>query len=175
MTNTTKIIVVSAIILLLLTANIKEVAGKAIAIIKSFEGERLNSYQDQAGIWTIGWGSTYNHDLKRRVQKGDIIDKETALRWLRLDAADAAANVKKLVKVPINQNQLDSLTSFSYNIGPNAFAASTLLRKLNQGASKQEVAAEFARWNKVTLATGEKVVSNGLVRRRKMEADLFLS
>lgn len=174
MNKTTKIVVVSAIILLLLTANLKEVSAKALDIIKSFEGEKLTSYQDQAGIWTIGWGSTYNHDLKRKVQKGDIIDKETALRWLRLDAVGSAANVKKLVKVPINQNQLDSLTSFSYNIGPNAFAASTLLRKLNQGASKQEVAAEFAKWNKVTI-NGEKVVSNGLVRRRKMEADLFLS
>ncbi len=173
MTNTTKVIVVSAIVLLLLTANIKEVSGKALALIKRFEGERLSSYQDQAGIWTIGWGSTYHHDLKRRVQKGDIIDKETALRWLKLDAAGFSDNVKRLVKVPINQNQLDSLTSFSYNVGNNAFANSTLLRKLNQGASKQEVALEFAKWNKVTI-NGEKVVSDGLVRRRKLEADLFL-
>lgn len=174
MTNTTKVIVVSAIVLLLLTANIKEVSGKALALIKRFEGEKLSSYQDQAGIWTIGWGSTYHHDLKRKVQKGDIIDKETALRWLRLDAKSFADNVKKLVKVPINQNQLDSLTSFAYNVGNNAFANSTLLRKLNQGASKQEVALEFPKWNKVTI-NGEKVVSNGLVNRRKLEADLFLS
>jgi lysozyme len=173
MTNTTKVIVVSAIVLLLLTANIKEVSGKALTLIKRFEGERLSSYQDQAGIWTIGWGSTYHHDLKRRVQKGDVIDKETALRWLKLDAAGFSDNVKRLVKVPINQNQLDSLTSFSYNVGNNAFANSTLLRKLNQGASKQEVALEFAKWNKVTI-NGEKVVSDGLVRRRKLEADLFL-
>lgn len=173
MTNTTKVIVVSAIVLLLITANIKEVSGKALTLIKRFEGERLSSYQDQAGIWTIGWGSTYHHDLKRRVQKGDVIDKETALRWLKLDAAGFSDYVKRLVKVPINQNQLDSLTSFSYNVGNNAFANSTLLRKLNQGASKQEVALEFAKWNKVTI-NGEKVVSDGLVRRRKLEADLFL-
>lgn len=173
MTNTTKVIVVSAIVLLLITANIKEVSGKALTLIKRFEGERLSSYQDQAGIWTIGWGSTYHHDLKRKVQKGDVIDKETALRWLKLDAAGFSDNVKRLVKVPINQNQLDSLTSFSYNVGNNAFANSTLLRKLNQGASKQEVALEFAKWNKVTI-NGEKVVSDGLVRRRKLEADLFL-
>jgi lysozyme len=173
MKATTKAVVISAIILLLITANIKEVSGKALALIKRFEGERLSSYQDQAGIWTIGWGSTYNHDLKRKVQKGDIIDKETALRWLKLDAAGFSDNVKKLVKVPINQNQLDSLTSFSYNVGNSAFANSTLLRKLNQGASKQEVALEFAKWNKVTI-NGEKVVSDGLVRRRKLEAELFL-
>ena len=174
MNTTTKVVVISAIVLLLLTANIKEVSGKALALIKRFEGEKLSSYQDQAGIWTIGWGSTYHHDLKRKVQKGDIIDKETALRWLRLDAKSFADNVKKLVKVPINQNQLDSLTSFSYNVGNSAFANSTLLRKLNQGASKQEVALEFSKWNKVTI-NGEKVVSNGLVNRRKLEADLFLS
>jgi len=173
MKATTKAVVISAIILLLITANIKEVSGKALALIKRFEGERLSSYQDQAGIWTIGWGSTYNHDLKRKIQKGDIIDKETALRWLKLDAAGFSNNVKKLVKVPINQNQLDSLTSFSYNVGNSAFANSTLLRKLNQGASKQEVALEFAKWNKVTI-NGEKVVSDGLVRRRKLEAELFL-
>jgi lysozyme len=173
MKGTTKVVVISAIILLLITANIKEVSGKALTLIKRFEGERLSSYQDQAGIWTIGWGSTYNHDLKRKVQKGDIIDKETALRWLKLDAAGFSDNVKKLVKVPINQNQLDSLTSFSYNVGNSAFANSTLLRKLNQGASKQEVALEFAKWNKVTI-NGEKVVSDGLVRRRKLEAELFL-
>jgi lysozyme len=173
MNTTTKVVVISAIVLLLLTANIKEVSGKALTLIKRFEGERLSSYQDQAGIWTIGWGSTYHHDLKRRVQKGDVIDKETALRWLKLDAAGFSDNVKRLVKVPINQNQLDSLTSFSYNVGNNAFANSTLLRKLNQGASKQEVALEFAKWNKVTI-NGEKVVSDGLVRRRKLEADLFL-
>ena len=166
MNTTTKVVVISAIVLLLLTANIKEVSGKALALIKRFEGERLSSYQDQAGIWTIGWGSTYHHDLKRKVQKGDVIDKETALRWLKLDAAGFSDNVKRLVKVPINQNQLDSLTSFSYNVGNSAFANSTLLRKLNQGASKQEVALEFAKWNKVTI-NGEKVVSNGLVRRRK--------
>lgn len=174
MNKGTKIIVISTIIFLLITANIKEVAGKALAIIKSFEGEKLTAYQDQAGIWTIGWGSTYNHDLKRKVQKGDIINKETALKWLKLDAAKYAGIVKKLVKVPINQNQLDSLTSFSYNIGEGAFANSTLLRKLNAGSSKQEVALEFAKWNKVTI-NGEKVVSNGLVRRRKMESELFLS
>jgi len=173
MKATTKAVVISAIILLLITANIKEVSGKALALIKRFEGERLSSYQDQAGIWTVGWGSIYNHDLKRKVQKGDIIDKETALRWLKLDATGFSDNVKKLVKVPINQNQLDSLTSFSYNVGNSAFANSTLLRKLNQGASKQEVALEFAKWNKVTI-NGEKVVSDGLVRRRKLEAELFL-
>ena len=93
MNTTTKVVVISAIVLLLLTANIKEVSGKALALIKRFEGEKLSSYQDQAGIWTIGWGSTYHHDLKRKVQKGDIIDKETALRWLRLDAAAFADNV----------------------------------------------------------------------------------
>jgi GH24 family phage-related lysozyme (muramidase) len=125
-------------------------------------------------IWTIGFGSTYNHDAKRKVQEGDIIDKETALRWLRLDAGKFATGVKKLVKVPINQNQLDSLTSFAYNLGLGALQTSTLLRKLNAGSPKSEVAAEFLRWNKGRNSAGILVEIPGLTRRRKAESDLFL-
>ena len=142
--------------------------------IKNFEGERLKSYRDTGNILTIGFGSTYNHDAKRKVQEGDIIDKETALRWLRLDAGKFAAGVKKLVKVPINQNQLDSLTSFAYNLGLGALQTSTLLRKLNAGAPKEEVAAEFLRWNKGRNTAGVLVVIPGLTRRREAEKELFL-
>ena len=82
--------------------------------------------------------------------------------------------IKALVKVPINQNQLDSLTSFVYNVGIGAFRSSTLLRLLNSGAPKSEVAAQFDRWNKGTVR-GQKVVLPGLVRRRSEEKALFLA
>jgi len=35
-----------------------KISQKGIDFIKSFEGLRLTSYQDQAGIWTVGYGST---------------------------------------------------------------------------------------------------------------------
>ena len=32
--------------------------------------------------WSVGYGSGYNWDQNRPVQKGDVIDKETAKKWL---------------------------------------------------------------------------------------------
>ena len=170
MTTTTKIIIVAAIVLLLTTATAMGVSAKGLNFIKDFEGERLKSYRDTGNIWTIGFGSTYNHDAKRKVQEGDIIDKETALRWLRLDAGKFATGVKKLVKVPINQNQLDSLTSFAYNLGEGALRSSTLLKKVNANPLDAQIRNEFQKW---IYADGKKL--NGLLRRRNAEADLYFS
>ena len=72
-------------------------------------------------------------------------------------------------RVPLNENQIDALTSFVYNVGQNAFANSTLLRKLNDG-DFNGAADEFMKW----IHAGGKVVQ-GLVNRRATEKELFLS
>lgn len=143
--------------------------SKAAAIIAIFEGKKLKAYKDQGGVFTIGFGSTYNIDENRPVREGDVIDEATALRWLKTITANLQDDIKALVKVPVTQNQLDSLTSLAYNIGPAAFKASTLLKMLNAGKSKIEVADQFLRWNKV-----KGVVNQGLVNRRGKERELFL-
>jgi lysozyme len=175
MNKTTQILIIAAIVLIISTTAVMSVSAKGLNFIKSFEGERLKSYRDTGNIFTIGFGSTYNHDLKRKVQEGDTITKETALRWLRLDAGKFAEGVKKLVKVPISQSQLDSLTSFAYNLGLGSLQRSTLLRKLNAGSPKEDVAAEFLKWNKGNNSSGVLVVIPGLTRRREAEKELFLS
>jgi lysozyme len=120
--------------------------------------------------YSIGYGTGYNWDEKRAVQKGDIIDKETAKRWLLKEAEQEFNFVKKVVKVPVTDNQLLALASFTYNIGQGAFQKSTLLRLLNEGYNKQAVASEFDKW---VYAGGQK--SKGLANRRAAEKQLFLS
>lgn len=120
--------------------------------------------------WSIGYGSGFNWDQNRSVQKGDIIDKETAKRWLLIEAEKYYNKVKSLVKVPINDNQLLALSSFAYNVGDGALASSTLLKLLNAGADKQTVAAQFDKW----VYAGGKVLK-GLKNRRTAEKKLFLS
>jgi lysozyme len=142
----------------------------ATKIISEFEGLRLRAYQDTGNIWTIGFGTTINPETGLPIKKGDIITKEKALAWLRINVAGLETQIKKLVKVPLNPNQLTALTSLAYNIGIGAFSRSTLLRLLNAGTDKNTVAAQFIRWNKVK---GKEVP--GLTRRRKLEAELFLS
>ena len=143
--------------------------SKAAEIISLFEGKENEAYQDQGGVWTIGYGSTYNRDERRPVREGDKISDQKALEWLKLAINDIQTDILKLVKVPINQNQKDSLTSLAYNIGKGAFAKSTLLKLLNQGSPKIDVADQFLRWNKI-----KGIVSPGLTKRRQKERQLFL-
>lgn len=147
--------------------------SQAESLIAYWEAKKLKAYKDIAGVWSIGYGSTFNYDANRPVLPSDVIDDETALRWLRKEISNKQAEIKKLVKVPLSQNQIDSLTSFAYNIGINAFKNSTLLKLLNAGNNKLMVADQFMIWNKITK-DGKKIVSNGLTNRRKAERELFL-
>ena len=38
----------------------RQINEAGLNLIKYFEGLRLTSYQDEAGIWTIGYGHTGN-------------------------------------------------------------------------------------------------------------------
>ena len=166
MKGTKNYIIALAIVGLILLST-KVSAAKVIA---QFEGLELKAYQDSAGIWTIGYGNTRNPYTGLPVKQGDTITKKEALDWLKITTAAVEADVKRLVKVPINTNQQLALASLVFNIGTGAFARSTLLRLLNSGADKAAVAAQFLRWNKVK---GKEV--KGLTRRRKAESELFLS
>jgi lysozyme len=152
----------------------------AETLIRKFEADNdvkkyLKSYQDSAGIWTIGWGSIWHYDQKRRVQPGDVIDEDTALRWMKLELAGLIPKIKAFIKVPVNSNEEGALISLAYNIGPTALAGSTLIKLLNSGAPSAQVAEQFLAWNKATdPATGKKIPLAGLTRRRQAEKELFL-
>jgi lysozyme len=178
MTSQAKKYLVIGVVALILLSSTMAIGAKAEELIKKFEADDINKYLDAyidpVGIPTIGYGSTYNYDAKRKVRLGDSITQQKAIEWLRKETKAIVPKIKALVKVPINQNQIDSLTSFVYNVGIGAFQSSTLLRLLNSGAPKSEVAAQFDRWNKGTV-NGQKVVLPGLVRRRSEEKALFLA
>ena len=74
----------------------------------------------------------------------------------------------------LKQNQFDALVSFTYNEGAGALKGSTLLIKLNE-KNYEAAAVHFLTWNKITdPKTGEKVICDTLVQRRKAESELFL-
>ncbi|GGA00341.1 lysozyme [Dyella caseinilytica] len=135
----------------------------AIDLVKASEGLRLSSYQDDAGIWTIGWGHTAD------VIEGMAITEQQALDFLAADLSVAGNAVSALVKVSLTQSQFDALADFVFNEGEGHLRSSTLLRLLNAG-QYQAAAAQFKFWN---LAAGQ--VEPGLVTRRAKEAALFLS
>ena len=143
------------------------VSKKCIKLVKEFEGLYLKSYKDEVGVWTIGYGIT-NADkaiTKVTVKAGLKITEKTADNWL-----EKALNKKYLPKVmkynnkyKWNQNEIDALVSFAYNIGSiDALTA-------NGTRSRETIAAKMLQYNKA----GGKVL-NGLTRRRKAERELFL-
>ena len=138
-----------------------------ISLIKGFEGKRLNAYYDGVGVWTIGFG-TIKYPNGVRVKKGDTCTEAQAESYLKNDLVKFENAINRLVKVPLNQNQFDAISSFTYNLGETNLSSSTLLKKLN-AKDYAGAADQFLRWNKA----GGKVM-NGLTRRREAERNLFL-
>lgn len=144
-------------------------------LIKGFEGMRLNAYRDSAGVWTIGYGSTF-YVGGAHVKQGDTLASEAQASALFVNTlAHYEQAVNRCVKVPLTQAQFNSLVSFTYNEGVGALENSHLLIKLNQ-KDYQGAADEFLKWDKITQPeTGDKVVSTDLLERRKIERKPFLT
>lgn len=145
----------------------RNVNTAGLDLIKEFEGLRLSAYQDQGGVWTIGYGHT-----GQDVHDGMIINEPMAESLLKQDIAEAELDVIELVRPHINSNQFSAVVSLVFNIGGGLFASSTLLRKLNENLI-DEVDEEFPRWHKIRI-NGVLTPSDGLKRRRAAEAALFL-
>lgn len=143
--------------------------------IKHWEGWRLEPYICPAGKWTIGAGSRLYPGSKVEGLSFDgkawhgKITPQTAEQLLDRDLAICEKALAELVTVPLEQDQYDALVSFIFNVGRNAFAGSTLLRRLNKKLYRA-AAEEFPRW--CHDDHGKVIV--GLLRRRNHEKALFL-
>ncbi len=147
----------------------RKVSDDALKAIAEREGLRLDAYQDQGGVWTIGYGHTSH------VAPGGKITAEQALDLLRQDVASAEDDVTNAVKVSLTDNQYGALVSFDFNVGHgtpgvrDGFVVlkngkpSTLLTKVNSG-DFASVPAEMLKWVKVN-----GVRDDGLVNRRNSE------
>ena len=142
----------------------REVNEAGLALIREFEGCRLDAYLCPAGIPTIGYGAT-GPDIRM----GMVWTQEQADARLVEDLARFAAGVERLVQVDLTDNQFAALVSFAYNVGLGALRDSTLLRKLNAG-DYLGAADQLPRWARA----GGRIMP-GLTRRRAAERDLFLS
>lgn len=145
-----------------------KVSKDGLNLIKKFEGLKLSTYLDSVGIPTIGFGSIRYED-GTKVKLGDKISEERALVLLK-DHIDEEVipYIDSLVKVPLNQNQVDALCCLIYNIGGGAFKSSTVLRKINSSAPIKEIESAWLLWNKA----GGKTLQ-GLISRRLAEIKLY--
>lgn len=148
--------------------NPMKISKNGLALIKRFEGCKLNSYRDAVGVWTIGYGHTAM--AGGLVPKSGIsITQEQADALLKADLVKYEIAVEKLLQRQATQSQFDAMVSLTFNIGAGNFAKSTVLRLFN-GGDISGAANAFKYWNRA----GGKVLA-GLTTRRAAEAALFRS
>jgi lysozyme len=140
--------------------------NKGIALIKKWEGCKLDAYVCEAGKNTIGFGNTF-YENNKAVKLGDKITKERAEELLMNLLPKYEDVVNKKVSVPLTQNQFDALISHTWNSG----GSNTLFTLVNNKAPKEEIRT----WFETKYIKGGGKVLQGLVKRRKEEADLFFT
>jgi lysozyme len=155
-----------------------KIDDEGFRLIRSFEGYGQKmpngdccAYQTKLkgglDIPTIGYGCTEN------VKMGMVWTKAQAEEALRREISKHELAISSLVKVPLNQNQVNACVSLSYNIGTGigakkqGFANSSILVNINKG-DMTGAAQGFLRY---TRAKGK--VEKGLVSRRTRESALF--
>lgn len=150
---------------------------KGQQLIQQFEGLSLKPYLCVAKRPTIGYGNTFYEDGKAVTMADAPITKERAISLFQSIIQPFEEGVTELVKKPITQQQFNALVSFAYNVGlgskelkKGGLRNSTLLSKVNANPNDPTIRDEFMKWVKVNGA-----VFNGLVNRRKAEADMYYS
>lgn len=137
----------------------REINQAGLNLIKSFERCCLVAYQDQGGIWTIGYGHTdpiINDGMTITQDEAESLLKQDLQKFYHLD--DFIAEL-------VNDNQYSALICLAFNVGLRAVKLSQTLKLINAGDNPDK---EWMGFNKVN-----GVVSQGLINRRKAELKLY--
>lgn len=145
------------------------VTAEGLALIKTFEGLRLQAYLDSANIPTLGYG-TIRYPTGQRVKLGDTCTEQQAEAYLRHDLRATEDAVDAMTTDDLSPHQFDALVSLTYNIGSHHFRHSTLRQLVNAMPDSPAIRDQFLRW----VYAGGKVV-RGLRERRKREAEHYFS
>ena len=142
------------------------IAGAAVAAAAvlgaHFEGIKLHTYHDVAGIPTICYGHTQG------VKDGQTATPEQCRAWLDQEMAKANATVHRCIHSTMTLGQEVAFTDAVYNAGPKIACHSTLNRLANQG-DMRGACRQLSRW----VYAGGKV-QTGLVKRRNTEMKVCL-
>jgi lysozyme len=136
-----------------------------IDLIKFYEGCKLSAYKCPAGVWTIGWGSTFYSDGKP-VKQGDTITQDKADGLLFVEIQRIKGN-KKFQAMDISDDAADAVCALIYNVGEGSFYKS----KLYSAICNKKLIDIIHNWDWIT-AGGSPLL--GLARRRANELLIFL-
>jgi lysozyme len=151
-------------------------SNQLIEFLSKAEGRVNKVYKDSGGAPTIGVGHLLTNSERKSgkikigtelIKYADGLTDSQVDQLLMQDILPAANAVDELVHVNLRQWQYDALVSFTFNVGVNAFAHSSLLKVLNQ-FKYDGVPGQLRKW---VYDNGKKV--KGLVNRRENEIKLW--
>jgi lysozyme len=142
-----------------------ELSPKGEGMLKGFEALRLTLYYDACGLPTIGWG----HRVLNPQIVYSRINEAQAETYLTEDLTNVLTELNQLQgMIPLNQQQVDALVIFVYDIGVGAWRGSTA-RKCVLAGKLFLVPREMIRW----VHDFHGNVVPGLVPRQGKTASLF--
>ena len=148
------------------------ISETGLHLIEGFEGFRAEKYQDSVGVWTIGYGTTEGAHVVEPLP--ETCTQTEAEHWLELyvnrdviPAIEAASEAGGRV---FNQNRVDALCSFGYNLGAGAFGDNWTIgyHIRHHEYTAQRISNDLLLYD---YAGGVKLA--GLVSRREAERALF--
>ena len=159
------------------------IAASSLAVFLAtdgIEGFRLEAYDDLTGRTlnegdkpvgkpTIAGGLTKYKD-GTPVEPGDSLRLQEA--WDEMFDylyREVAPSLKRLIKVPLSEEQANAFGSFLFNFGEVKARGYTLTRLINEGADDEAIARK---WMEYIYADGNKML--GLYRRRMAEVLMWL-
>jgi GH24 family phage-related lysozyme (muramidase) len=147
---------------------------KAADLIAEFEGYRGQPYKCPAGVWTIGYGTTYYPDGTLVTPRDAAISKQRARELLDNHIDNAVVPILSS-KIPtwgiMSSNQKAALVSFAYNLGPH-FYGSPNFNSITKALNKKENFSQVPAALLLYINPGTNFEA-GLRRRRKAEGDLW--
>jgi GH24 family phage-related lysozyme (muramidase) len=147
---------------------------KAAGIIAEFEGYRGQPYKCPAGVWTIGYGTTYYPDGELVTPTDPAISKQRA-RELLDNHIDNAIVPLLSSKIPtwgvMNGNQRAAIISFAYNLGSH-FYGNPGFNTITKALSKKENFPQVPSALMLYVNPGTNFEA-GLRRRRQAEGKLW--
>jgi len=140
---------------------------EALEIVKFYEGFRANAYKCQAGIWTIGYGTT-RYSNGNFVKEGDKINKYDAelelYKYIERECMPQIYDIENKINKKLSTNQICSLVLLIYNVGAFSFKNS----KCKKYIINNDCNNACKQWD-----WGVKQGLKGLITRRNKEIELF--
>lgn len=152
--------------------SVTEMSQEGIDLLKQFEGFRAKPYWDYSQ-YSVGYGTKCpDEHYDRYMEEG--ISEEEAEELLMAHVVSKGAALKKFIEkynLTLNQAQYDALMLFTYNVGSGWTTKEGIFRSaVISGATGNEFIYAMVLWCKA-----DKVTSDGLIRRRLAEANLYLN